>query len=794
MNLGNETRVTLMTLQHAILGAEFVAVVPVAASLPAAVDVQPLVNPGAEAALASFRTEVSDLLRERALARPMVRRSGDVDWGLLVEPITLHDGAEVAALLIGRQGRAWSAYERSLARGFATLLSHVVTLSAREDELLAQRRLDELVTRVSERLMSATSVARQEVLDWVTEELAHFVGADVAFLRRNDLTREMSVLVAEWPQRVDVPDPDPLGEVRFDSDPVFMATRNLRTPYLMGLPDVTEDYLDRINDAAGQPEETLVPVGGAAVPLLSEDATWGVLGFIHFERHAWVKTEIQALQAVASLLMQFQARTEAEDRTVHNAYHDFLTGLPNRRAFVEELERRRAAGGRTAMMIIDLDRFKVLNDFMGHSAGDEILVTVADRIRTSIRSDDYVARFGGDEFVFLGSGDVEGFILFAAAERLLRVINRPVEIQGQTFFHSASIGVAVSEADTWSGEDLIMRADTAMYQAKARGGNQLVVFDEVLRDQFNERLRIEIELREAIKNHELGLRYQPEFDLETGRLLGVEALVYWKHPTQGPLPAASFIKVAEESGLIVDVGRWVYAEACRQMSVWLAEYPMLDFVLRVNMSPSEFVLDDVVLYVEECLRSNGVPGNRLCIEVTEYAVFTDGERIAHLLQRFRELGVTIALDDFGTGSASMTQLKSLPVDILKLDTEFVKGVRHDNYDRAIVESIIRLGGALDLDIICEGIESLEVLDGMLVLGCTRGQGYFLSRPVLAEQLAEFLRAGGISIAALRANALAPETTAPTSVLAVASPPTNAPTATPTTASASAPALASVTTA
>lgn len=754
INAGSETRVTLMTLQHAILGAEFVAVVPLATSVPAAVSVAPLLNPGAETAFEEFRADVAALLAERAAGRPIVRAVKHVDWGLLIEPITLHDGAEVGALMIGRHGRTWSAYERSLAQGFAALISHVATLSAREDELLRQRQLDELVTRVSERLMSASSKNRQEVLDWITRELAVFTGADVAFLRRNDLEREVSVLEAEWPVRENVPDPDPLGEVRFDSDPVFMATRDLRTPYLMGLPDVNDEYLERINDAAGDTyEPDLVPVGGAAVPLVTDDATWGVLGFIHFERHAWIKSEIQALQVVASLIVQYQARLVAEENTTYNAYHDFLTGLPNRRAFVEELQRRVDAKQRVAMMIIDIDRFKILNDYMGHTIGDHILMTMADRIRTSIRSDDYVARFGGDEFVFLCSGDVDEFVLFAAAERLLRVINQPVELAGHHFSHSASIGIAVSDDHGFLSEDLVTMADTAMYEAKKRGGGQLVLFDEVLRARVSQHLETEIELREAISRGQLRLRYQPEFDLATGRLLGVEALVYWEHPTKGALPAASFIKVAEESGLVVELGRWVFAEATRQMAEWVRVYPVLDFVLRVNMSPTEFVLDDVVFFFEECLRTNQLPGNRLCIEVTEHAMFTDSERIANLLERFRGLGVTIALDDFGTGSASMTELKRLPVDVLKIDTSFVKGVNRDPYDRAIVESIIRLGGALNLDIVCEGVESLDILEEMLALGCTRGQGYYLARPVRADDLAAFLRSGGVSLAALRAKSV-----------------------------------------
>jgi EAL domain-containing protein (putative c-di-GMP-specific phosphodiesterase class I) len=288
-----------------------------------------------------------------------------------------------------------------------------------------------------------------------------------------------------------------------------------------------------------------------------------------------------------------------------------------------------------------------------------------------------------------------------------------------------------------------------MYAAKARGRNQAVIFDQELRDAANERSSMELMLREAIEGDGLRLHYQPEVDLRTGTLLSVEALVRWQHPTQGLLAAANFIKVAEETGLVLEIGRWVFAEACRQLAEWSREYPDLAFVVRVNMSPAEFAASDLVAFVEKCLTDNKVPGERLCIEVTEHTVVDEPGKVASMLRGFQELGVEVALDDFGTGYASMTELKHLPIDLLKLDITFVKGIKTDEYDRAIVESIIRLGQALSLVVTAEGIEDTEIVEELLELGCTRGQGYLISRPVASGALTPMLKAGGVPLSLLR---------------------------------------------
>ncbi|MGA2124446.1 MAG: EAL domain-containing protein, partial [Acidimicrobiales bacterium] len=296
-------------------------------------------------------------------------------------------------------------------------------------------------------------------------------------------------------------------------------------------------------------------------------------------------------------------------------------------------------------------------------------------------------------------------------------------------------------------------ADGAMYVAKAGGRNKAVLLDEKMRADLDERSAMELMLREALEKGELRLHYQPEVDLRSGRLLSVEALVRWEHPTKGLMNAAEFITVAEETGLVLTIGRWVFAEACRQLAEWRAGYPDLALIVRVNMSPAEFAATDLVEFVEGCLAANDIPGERLCIEITEYAVVDEPEKTANILRGFREIGVEVAIDDFGTGFASMTELKHLPVDLLKLDMSFVEGITSDAYDRAIVESIIRLGQVLNLGVTAEGIERVDIIEELLRLGCHRGQGYLISRPVAPADLRGLLTAGKVPSSLLRPEEL-----------------------------------------
>jgi diguanylate cyclase (GGDEF)-like protein len=725
----------LDTMLSTLSDIAIVAVIPVDGAAITEDGIEPIVRDGAEAALATAALRIGTMMNGHEPLGDFSFADGGTTWSALVQPILSESTFVVGALVLAMPDHEWTARERNLAGAFGELLSVVATRTDRDRTMQQQQRLDELVACVAERLMPATSKERHEVFTWTTRMLAEFLGSDVAFVRRNDHERGLSVLEAEWPPRDWSGDgPDPLGEVSFDADPIFAATKDLRHPYFPGPEDDdSADYLLRIEKSSGVPK-----VAGVAVPLLVQDFTWGCLGFIHFGLHAWAVAEINALQSVASMLVQLQGRFDAE----HSAHHDELTGLPNRRALIQELDERMATHDEIGVMIIDLDRFKVMNDFLGHASGDLLLTTIADRIRTSIRPGDFAARLGGDEFVFLMADAATELEALAGARRILELIAKPVQIGGQLVNHTASIGVTLATPGV-TGLDLVGFADIAMYAAKAKGGNQAVVFGEELRAVTNERSRTELLLSKVLERDELVLHYQPEVDLDSGELLAVEALVRWQHPARGLLAAGEFISIAEDAGLMPGIDRWVLREACRQLSRWQAAWPSRDFAVRVNMSPADFKHDDIVEFVEDCLTSYDVSPGRLCIEVTEHVVVTESERTADILQSFRDLGVQIAIDDFGTGFASMTELKHLPVDFLKLDMSFVHGITTDRRDRAIVESISLLAKALELDVIGEGVETVEIAEKLIELGCQRGQGYLIARPMSADDLAPIIASGGV---------------------------------------------------
>jgi diguanylate cyclase (GGDEF)-like protein len=747
LKTGGEVRQAVETLQSLVFGMDIVAMVAHEDEMLSEFSHEPMIANGAEEAYEVIRERITDQLEGGSEISSFSCVVSGIEWGVLVEPIPDQEWVVPAILFVARHGGNWTDQERLLIGAIAGLIGQVETLARRENTLLHQQRLDDLVGRVANRLMSASSLTRREVLRWTIQVLAEFLDADVAFLRSNDLDRGLSILEAEWPTREHVPDPDPLGVVPFDSDPIFEITRDLREPYYLGGPEFPDKYQERVERASG-----IKLVNGAGVPLLQGETTWGVLAFLHFNLHKWVPEEMNALQAIASMLMQLQARIDAEDQTEYNAHHDDLTGLPNRRALIRELKLRLDQGRDTAVLVVDLDRFKVMNDFLGHASGDKLLVTLAEGIRRNLALNDFAARLGGDEFVFLIDDVQSATQVLESAEKILNIISVPVEIGGQRISHTASVGIAITGTEVANGLDLLGYADVAMYAAKSQGRNQAVVFDEQLREVVNERFRMELTLQKGIENGELRLHFQPEVDLKSGRVLAVEALVRWEHPTRGLLVASDFIRVAEETGLIVAIGRWVFAEACRQLSQWQREYGEMPLKVRVNMSPAEFMTGDLVEYVEGCMKANDIKGNRLCIEITEHVVLNEPKRTADILEGFQKLGIEVAIDDFGTGFASMTELKNLPVNLLKLDMSFVQGITTDHYDCAIVESIIRLGNALNLIVVAEGIESSPIIDKLLDLGCFRGQGYFLSRPMSADDLAPLLKIGAVSLSSIRSQA------------------------------------------
>lgn len=606
------------------------------------------------------------------------------------------------------------------------------------DRRVSLRRLDDLVTQVAVAFMPATAATLQATLEETLRELAEFFNVDTSFLRHNDFERDVTVLVAEWPIREHIPTPDPLGVVPFGVDPVFDATRTLADVFVIRPTPSSESYQERVQQGAGVDEVSM-----AMVPLIRGTVTDGVLGFIKFGDRPWDVAETNALQAVASLIVQLQARVEAEERLLFQAFHDELTNLPNRRGLLQELERRReiVPHRSTVLLFLDLDRFKTINDSLGHAAGDRLLTAVAERLRAAEGDEGFVSRLAGDEFVLLVDGD-SGRVPLEIAEELLHTVSQPIDVAGHHITRVASIGIASSSASA-TDDDLLTQAEAAFRLAKRQGGNRAVVFDARLRAEVKERSDIEVLLRAAIDDGNLLLHYQPEIDLRTGQLLAVEALVRWNHPERGLLAAGSFITVAEESGLIIDLGQWVMAEACRQMAVWRVQFPTLRMMMRVNMSPAQLTSRNIVSLVADRLKENGLPGHLLCLEITEHAVMQDIEQSVRTLLELKALGVHLAMDDFGTGFSSMAQLKNLPFDTLKIDQAFVAGLATDHGDRAIVDATVRLATSFGLDVVAEGVETVELVCQLLALGCNRAQGYLLSRPKPPAELNAVLARGGL---------------------------------------------------
>ncbi len=463
----------------------------------------------------------------------------------------------------------------------------------------------------------------------------------------------------------------------------------------------------------------------------------------------------------AGVIQDVTERKAQEARIEHLAYHDSLTGLPNRAMLMDRLGQALSQAQRldqqVAVLFIDLDRFKLVNDSLGHPVGDQLLQEIARRLRATLRDNDTVARVGGDEFQVV-VGNVAGATDAARiAEKLMRTLGEPFTLEGQELHVTASLGVSLFPRDGASGELLLKYADTALYEAKGEGRNAYRFFSPEMNAQAHGRLRLENDLRRAVERHELELHYQPQLDLATGEVCAVEALVRWRHPVRGLVLPNAFIPMAEETGLVLGIGEWVLNEACVQVAQWqrdgLADN-LSPLRVAVNISARQLQRPGLDGAVRRALALSGLAANCLELEITESSVMLDPQHAQSVLQSLRELGVLLSIDDFGTGYSSLAYLKRLPLDRLKIDRSFIGGIPADSDDAAIVETIIVMTHKLGLRVIAEGVETLEQRLQLVRQGCDEMQGFLLAHPVPAAELPALLKT--LKDAAATARLIAPQ--------------------------------------
>ncbi|HYP54929.1 MAG TPA: EAL domain-containing protein [Solirubrobacterales bacterium] len=490
-----------------------------------------------------------------------------------------------------------------------------------------------------------------------------------------------------------------------------------------------------------------------AVPIAGKEQPFGVFDIHSTEPSRFTPQDVHFVQASANVLADALERHTADEALRHRVLHDALTGLPNRLSFIdsvrEALLRATASGSPVGVLFLDLDHFKLINDSIGHHAGDELLRAVAPRLRSHLRPGDIVARFGGDEFGILVDRLTDEDEAIAIAGRVGDAFTEAYSMGGADHFVTASIGIAVARPSTLEPIDadmLIRDADAAMYRAKEGGRGRCEVFDADMRARAMRRLEIERELRHALDRDELELRYQPVVALDSGEIVALEALVRWRHPHRGVLEPSEFVEVAEDSGLIEPIGKWVQEVACRQALGWHERRPdQRPLDIAVNLSARQVARRDLADSVAEILARTGLDPVNLRLEITESVLVEESARATETLRALSKLGVRLVLDDFGTGYSSLAYLNRFPFDALKIDRSFIDGLGVERERTAIVEAVLGMARALSLDAIAEGVESEAQVAELRRLGCDFAQGHLFSRPLAPERVTQLLRDGSFEL-------------------------------------------------
>ena len=479
--------------------------------------------------------------------------------------------------------------------------------------------------------------------------------------------------------------------------------------------------------------------------------------YIHKQGHAvWILLSVTLVRDSEAdsvhLIFQIQDITDrkrAEERLLHDAFHDALTGLPNRALFIDHLKlsverAKRRQDRQFAVLFLDFDRFKIINDSLGHMVGDQLLVGIARRLEACLRPGDTVARLGGDEFTVLLEDLNDTGEAIEVAERLQQTLSLPFNLKGSEVFTTVSIGIALSTIGYDYAEEVLRDADTAMYRAKLNGKARHEVFDKAMHASAMTLLQLETDLRRAVERKEFVLHYQPIVAFETGVIRGFEALVRWQHPERGFISPGDFIPIAEETGLIIPIGQWVLEEACRQIRKWQEQYPQHPpLQISVNLSGKQFTQPTLIDQIRRVLRETGIDPRSLKLEITESMMMENIDTAINMLEQLRMLGIELSMDDFGTGYSSLSYLHRFPISTLKIDRSFVGRMTDNNENSEIVRTIVMLARNLDMNIVAEGVETESQIALLRSLECEYGQGYFFSKPVAAEGAASLLAANHI---------------------------------------------------
>jgi len=602
-----------------------------------------------------------------------------------------------------------------------------------EEKILDQALRQRLIAEFGQQVLASTDLA--DVLNRAVELVSKTLKADYCNLLeighdgKHLLFKAAVGWPAEWIGRRTVP-------LRPGTRAELVLSR--REPLII------EDYDQEADDSSSP---FLVEFGvrsGIVAPLFGTQGTFGMLSAHALQPRRFRGDDLSFLQSVANILAVAIERKSAEERLAYLAQFDVLTGLPNRHLFHDRLTQAIVQARRSerpmGVLFIDLDRFKLVNDTLGHSAGDKLLKEAAARLAQCVRSGDTVGRFGGDEFGAILSDLAKPGDASIVAQKVIDALARPFHLEEHETYVSGSVGIALFPADGGEADALIGNADVAMYRAKEQGRNTYQYFTSEMNERAVQRMQLEAALRRAMERNEFQLHYQPKVDLESGAICGLEALLRWRHPDRGTVLPAEFIPVLEDSGLIVPVGEWVIREVCRQLNAW-KEAGLAALPVAINLSARQFQQKDLEGTVRRILRDAGIEPSLIQFELTESLLMRDTEAAARTLRGLKESGVKLSVDDFGTGYSSLAYLKRFPIDTLKIDRAFIRDVTTNPEDAAITLAIIGLAHSLKLKVVAEGVETEDQLDFLSSHACDEMQGYYFAKPAAPAEMGAMLREG-----------------------------------------------------